>query len=122
MEKSKKFFIANPASNMPCFIHKRCASVKGCPETVTIMESSSGLIRHDCSKCEFDKGSCLDCYNLNDYEECPFPYRCKECDNYAHLGDYGICSFMNERVNPNFFCAGWELTDELKEIKREETS
>ena len=91
-------------SAMPCFVHNRCASSKGCPEIVPIQKSEVGFSRHDCSKCVYDIGTCTECFNFNT-EECPIPNRCKSC---IHCLPCSYCQVFNAIVDPLFFCGLYE--------------
>lgn len=94
--------------NMPCFTHKRCGDKEGCPESVPRTVSEDGhFARPVCSKCEYDKGGCPDCFNFNT-EGCPIPNRCKSCRFYLEGYDYGYCEYTKNAVLPDFFCAGYE--------------
>lgn len=97
----------SPNAKMPCFVHPRCSSKEGCPESVPFQESTIGLSHPNCSKCSYNEGTCLNCILFNT-GECPIPRRCKSCEFYLKRYDYGYCEYTKNAVLPNFFCAGYK--------------
>lgn len=96
---------------MPCFIHNRCASKEGCPKSIPRVISEDGhFARPVCSKCEYDKGGCPDCFNFNT-EECSIPNRCESCGHFLSLKDSekgrGYCEIFCSIAEPFFFCGSW---------------